>query len=121
MTPDFEQAEEWEKRHVWHPFTQMREWTIPDHHPLFIASGEGPWLRDGAGKRYLDGNSSIWTNIHGHNHPRINAAIREQLGKVAHTSFLGFTNGPAIELAAELVRIAAPERLRRVFYSDDGS
>ena len=121
MTPDFEQAEEWEKRHVWHPFTQMREWTIPDHHPLFIASGEGPWLRDGAGKRYLDGNSSIWTNVHGHNHPRINRAITEQLSQIAHSSFLGLTHLPAARLAKELVELLPDSGLTRVFYSDDGS
>jgi adenosylmethionine---8-amino-7-oxononanoate aminotransferase len=118
---DFEQAEEWEKRHVWHPFTQMQEWTTPDHHPLFIASGEGPWLRDAAGKRYLDGNSSIWTNIHGHNHPRINRAITEQLSQIAHSSFLGLTHLPAARLAKELVELLPDSGLTRVFYSDDGS
>jgi len=121
MTPDFEQAEEWEKRHVWHPFTQMREWTIPEHHPLFIVSGEGPWLRDAAGERYLDGNSSIWTNIHGHNHPRINRAITEQLSQIAHSSFLGLTHLPAGRLAKELVDLLPDSGLTRVFFSDDGS
>lgn len=121
MTPDFEQAEKWEKQHLWHPFTQMREWTLPDHHPLFIVSGEGPWLRDATGKRYLDGNSSIWTNIHGHNHPRINRAITEQLSKIAHSSFLGFTHLPAARLAKKLVDLLPDSGLTRVFYSDDGS
>jgi adenosylmethionine-8-amino-7-oxononanoate aminotransferase len=121
MTSDFQQAEEWEKRHVWHPFTQMREWTLPDHHPLFIVSGEGPWLRDAAGKRYLDGNSSIWTNIHGHNHPRINRAITEQLSQIAHSSFLGLTHRPAARLAKELVDLLPDSGLTRVFYSDNGS
>src|SRR5580700_1779832 len=121
MTPDFEQATEWEKRHVWHPFTQMREWTLPDHDPLFIVSGEGAWLRDAAGKRYLDGNSSIWTNIHGHNHPRINQAITEQLSQIAHSSFLGLTHFPAARLAKELVDLLPDSGLTRVFYSDDGS
>jgi len=121
VTPDFEQGEEWEKRHVWHPFTQMREWTTPDHQPLFIVSGEGPWLRDAAGKRYLDGNSSIWTNIHGHNHPRINRAITEQLSQVAHSSFLGLTHLPAARLAKELVDLLPDSGLTRAFYSDDGS
>lgn len=121
MTPDFEQALEWEKRHVWHPFTQMREWAQPGHHPLFIVSGEGPWLRDAAGKRYLDGNSSIWTNIHGHNHPRINRAITEQLSQIAHSSFLGLTHLPAARLANELVDLLPDGGLNRVFYSDDGS
>jgi adenosylmethionine-8-amino-7-oxononanoate aminotransferase len=121
MTPDFDQAGEWEKKHVWHPFTQMREWTLPDHDPLFIVSGEGPWLRDAHGKRYLDGNSSIWTNIHGHNHPRINCAIIEQLSQVAHSSFLGLTHFPAARLAKELVSLLPDSGLTRVFYSDDGS
>ena len=121
MTPDFERAAEWEKRHVWHPFTQMREWTLPDHDPLFIVSGEGAWLRDAAGKRYLDGNSSIWTNIHGHNHPRINRAITQQLSQIAHSSFLGLTHLPAARLAKELVDLLPDSGLTRVFYSDDGS
>ena len=73
------------------------------------------------GNHYLDGNSSIWTNIHGHNHPRINAAIRDQLDRVAHTSFLGFTNEPAIRLAAELAGLFPAGTLNRVFFSDDGS
>ena len=118
---DFEAAEEWEKKHAWHPFTQMREWTLPHHHPLFIVSGEGPWLRDVKGKRYLDGNSSIWTNIHGHNHPRINGAITDQLSKIAHSSFLGLTHFPATRLAKELVDLLPGSGLTRVFYSDDGS
>jgi adenosylmethionine-8-amino-7-oxononanoate aminotransferase len=121
ITPDFLQAEEWEKKHLWHPFTQMREWTLPGHHPLFIVSGEGPWLRDAEGKRYLDGNSSIWTNIHGHNHPRINQAITEQLSQIAHSSFLGLTHFPAARLAKELVELLPHSGLTRVFYSDDGS
>jgi adenosylmethionine---8-amino-7-oxononanoate aminotransferase len=121
MTPDFEQAAEWEKKHVWHPFTQMREWTLPDHDPLFIVSGEGSWLRDAEGKRYLDGNSSIWTNIHGHNHPGINRAITEQLSQIAHSSFLGLTHFPAARLAKELVDLLPDSGLTRVFYSDDGS
>jgi adenosylmethionine-8-amino-7-oxononanoate aminotransferase len=99
----------------------MREWTLPDHAPLFIVSGEGPWLRDAAGKRYLDGNSSIWTNIHGHNHPRINRAITEQLSQIAHSSFLGLTHLPAARLAKELVDLLPDSGLNRVFYSDDGS
>ncbi len=89
----------WIKRHLWHPFTPMREWCAPGHDPLILVSGHGATLRDSAGREYIDGNSSIWTNIHGHNHPLINEAIRAQLDRVAHTSFLGFTNPPAIELA----------------------
>jgi len=110
-----------DRRHVWHPFTPMRDWCEPGHAPLILVSGHGAMLRDTAGREYIDGNSSIWTNIHGHNHPAINQAIRAQLDQVAHTSFLGFTNPPAVELARELVDIAAPDVLTRVFFSDDGS
>ena len=110
-----------DKAHLWHPFTQMSEWCAPGHEPLVLARGEGALLRDSEGREYIDGNSSIWTNIHGHNHPKINAAIRDQLERVAHTSFLGFTNPPAIRLASELVSLFSPGTLTRVFYSDDGS
>ncbi len=110
-----------DKRHVWHPFTQMRDWCAEGHEPLVIARGEGAMLYDADGIGYLDGNSSIWTNIHGHNHPALNAAITEQLGKIAHASFLGLTNGPAAELAARLTGLFPPDTLTRVFYSDDGS
>ncbi len=112
---------ELDKRHLWHPFTPMREWCAIGETPLVLVSGNGAMLRDSEGREYIDGNSSIWTNIHGHNHPRINEAIRAQLDQVAHTSFLGFTNPRAIELADELVKTAAPGLLSRVFFSDDGS
>ena len=77
----------------------------PDHEPIVLVGGEGAIVRDSRGREYIDGNSSIWTNIHGHNHPRINAAIRAQLDRVAHTSFLGTTNPPAIRLAREIVEL----------------
>lgn len=113
-----------DKRHCWHPFTQQRDWCAPDHAPLVLVEGEGVILRDSEGREYIDGNSSIWTNIHGHRHPKINAAIREQLDKVAHTSFLGFTNPQAVLLAEELVALwpqDVPNPLTRVFFGDDGS
>ena len=110
-----------DKRYLWHPFTSMHDWSAPDHEPLVLVGGQGALLRDSRGREYIDGNSSIWTNIHGHNHPEINAAIRSQLERVAHTSFLGFTNPPAIELARALVELFPPGTLSRVFYSDDGS
>ena len=110
-----------DKKFIWHPFTNMRDWCGPGHEPLVLVEGRGAILRDSRGREYIDGNSSIWTNIHGHNHPHINAAIRQQLGRVAHTSFLGFTNPPAIELAAKLVDLFPKNTLSRVFYSDDGS
>src|SRR5260370_36834527 len=110
-----------DKKFVWHPFTDMSEWCSPDHEPLVVIDGGGAILRDSRGREYTDGNSSIWTNIHGHNHSHINAAIRTQLTRVAHTSFLGFTNPAAIELAEAIVDLFPPNSLTRVFYSDDGS
>jgi len=110
-------------RHVWHPFTQMRDWLKRE--PIVIVSARGARLRDAHGREYLDANSSIWTNLHGHAHPKINAAIRRQLGKVAHTSALGFANEPASRLAAELAAAANPSsarpQLTKVFFGDDGS
>lgn len=120
MTPDRSWAEA-DKRCLWHPFTPMRDWCAPEHEPLVIVSGDGAILRDSRGREYLDGNSSIWTNLHGHNHPRINAAISAQLGAFAHSSFLGLTHPLAIQLAEELVALFPPATLTRVFYSDDGS
>src|SRR6267378_2788709 len=111
----------WDKRFVWHPFTDMREWCAPEFEPLILVEGHGALLRDSRGREYIDGNSSIWTNIHGHNHPHINAAIRRQLDRVAHTSFLGFTNPAAIELAQAIVELFPDNPSSRVFFSDDGS
>ena len=116
-----ENFSELDKAHLWHPFTQMRDWCAPDHDPLMLVSGQGCWLTDQHGKNYLDGNSSIWTNIHGHNHPRITAAIKAQLDRVAHTSFLGFTHPPAAQLAAELAARSPGKALNKVFFSDNGS
>jgi adenosylmethionine-8-amino-7-oxononanoate aminotransferase len=112
---------QWDKRFVWHPFTDMREWCAAEHEPLVLVEGRGAMLRDSRGREYIDGNSSIWTNIHGHNHPHINAAIRRQLSRVAHTSFLGFTNPAAIELAHAIVALFPDTPLNKVFFSDDGS
>jgi len=110
-----------DKTHLWHPFTQMQDWCAPEHEPLLITSGSGAVLRDQHGREYLDGNSTIWTNIHGHGHPRILAAIKEQLDRIAHVSALGYTNEPAILLAAELVALWPAGTLTRVFFTDDGS
>jgi adenosylmethionine-8-amino-7-oxononanoate aminotransferase len=110
-----------DKAYVWHPFTPMAEWSAPDSAPLVLERGEGVWLYDTEGRRYFDGNSSIWTNLHGHGHPALTAAIREQLDRVAHVSFLGATHEPAARLAAELVALFPPDTLARVFFSDDGS
>lgn len=107
-----------DRRHLWHPFTQMRDWEAAE--PVVIVAGEGAVLRDETGREYLDGNSSIWTNLHGHRKPEIDAAIRAQLDRIAHSSFLGLSNDVAPRLAAELKEAAGlPEH--RVFFSDDGS
>ena len=139
---------ELDHRYVWHPFTQMRDWLKAE--PILLVRGKGAVLRDVYGRAYLDANSSIWTNLHGHNHSKINAAIQKQLRKVAHSAALGFANEPASLLAEKLVEAANPDfvrrrrrqeqmdltlaksrrsqspvalapRLQKVFFSDDGS
>ena len=109
---------ETDHRYLWHPFTQMKEWMAEE--PVIIESGNGAVLRDISGKEYIDANSSIWTNLHGHRHPKITQAIKEQLDRIAHSSFLGLSNVPAVALAEKLIQLA-PRGLTRVFYSDDGS
>jgi len=104
--------------HVWHPFTQMQEYVAQP--PLVIVSGQGGWLTDTEGQRYLDGNASIWTNVHGHNDPELNAALLQQLSRVAHSTMLGLAHAPGAELAAELSALA-PAGLTRTFFSDNGS
>jgi len=121
MNPETQATQAADKAHAWHPFTQHRDWGAPEHEPLVLVEGEGALLRDSEGREYIDGNSSIWTNLHGHRHPRIDAAIRAQLDRVAHTSFLGFTHPPAAQLARELVALWPADSLTRVFFSDDGS
>jgi adenosylmethionine---8-amino-7-oxononanoate aminotransferase len=116
-------------KYVWHPFTQMRDWLRRE--PIVIVEGEGAVLRDAQGKEYLDGNSSIWTNLHGHKHPKLNSAINRQLKKIAHSSALGFANEPASLLGEKLVEATNPIQkpgtaarrlsLNKVFFSDDGS
>ena len=110
--PDLRQLD---RQVMWHPFTQMAEWD-----PLVIVSGEGNYLIDDEGRRYLDGVSSLWCNLHGHRHPRLDRALRDQLERVAHATFLGLTHEPGIRLGAALVEVA-PRGLARVFYSDSGS
>ena len=114
-----------DQKFVWHPFTQMRDWVKRE--PIVITSGKGAVLRDVRGKEYLDANSSIWTNLHGHRHPKINSAITRQLKKISHSSALGFANEPASLLAEKLVDAANSKlkiknsKLGKVFFSDDGS
>ena len=106
---------ELDRKALWHPFTQMSEWE-----PLVIERGDGTFLVDTDGRRYLDGVSSLWANVHGHRHPRLDAALKAQVDRLAHSTFLGLTHEPGIELAAALVDVA-PSGLTRVFYSDSGS
>lgn len=127
-----------DRRYLWHPFTQMRDWMRQE--PILIVEGSGATLRDSRGHEYLDANASIWTNLHGHRQPVINAAIQRQLEKIAHSSALGLANEPASLLGAKLVGLAnrmprrhrdlqrhseasppQPPRLEKVFFSDDGS
>lgn len=114
-----------DRKYIWHPFTQMKDWVKSE--PIVISSGKGALLRDVHGNEYIDANSSIWTNLHGHGHPAINAAIQRQLKKIAHSSALGFANEPASILAEKLIRAVnagkkkSQPRLTKVFYSDDGS
>jgi adenosylmethionine---8-amino-7-oxononanoate aminotransferase len=103
---------------LWHPFTQQRNWVAEE--PLMIEAAEGNELIDSDGRRYLDGVSSLWCNVHGHRHPLIDQAVRDQLDRVAHSTMLGLSHPRAAELAARLVEIAPPG-LSRVFYSDSGS
>lgn len=105
-------------RFVWHPFTRMGEYEAGE--PVVIAEAEGAWLTDTEGRRYIDANSSLWVNLHGHRHPRLDEALRMQLARVAHTTLLGLANEPSARLARLLVEVA-PEGLTRVFYSDSGS
>jgi adenosylmethionine-8-amino-7-oxononanoate aminotransferase len=107
-----------DRRFLWHPFTQQAGWQ--DEEAPIIEWAEGSDLVDVDGRRYLDGVSSLWCNVHGHRHPRIDAAVRRQLGRVAHSTMLGLSHPPAIELARRLVDLA-PDGLARVFYSDSGS
>jgi adenosylmethionine-8-amino-7-oxononanoate aminotransferase len=110
------QAED--RRYLWHPFTQQRDWVQTA--PLIIERGQGVYLYDTDGHRYLDGVSSIWVNLHGHRKGALDRALTAQLKRIAHTTLLGLSNVPAIELAKRLVQIA-PRGLTRVFYSDNGS
>jgi adenosylmethionine---8-amino-7-oxononanoate aminotransferase len=119
---------ELDKAHVWHPFTPMKQWRDPPEgtlgEPLVIERAEGEFLIDTEGRRYIDGVSSLWCNVHGHRVPAIDQAIRDQLDKVAHTTLLGLASEPSIELAAELVRRAPVfegRKLNKVFYSDAGA
>ncbi len=107
-----------DRRVLWHPFTQHGAWELEP--PLVIERARGTTLYDTDGRAYIDGVSSLWCNVHGHAHPHIDAAVRDQLERMAHSTMLGLTHPPAIRLAERLLELA-PEGLTRVFYSDSGS
>lgn len=108
----------WDKDHLWHPFTQMKQYNQEE--PLIISRGEGSYLYDMMGNKYLDGVSSIWVTVHGHAHPHLNQAVKKQLELVAHSTLLGQANIPAVVLAKKLADIT-PAGLTKIFFSDDGS
>jgi adenosylmethionine---8-amino-7-oxononanoate aminotransferase len=116
---DTRQLADLDRRVLWHPFTQQQGWT-EDEEVLVIERANRCTLYDTDGNAYLDGVSSLWCNVHGHRHPELDAAVRRQLSQVAHTTMLGLSHPPAIELAARLLELA-PKSLSRVFYSDNGS
>ena len=118
IPPSVETLRAWDKAHLWHPFTPLADWAASD--PLVIDRAEGVYLFDTDGNRYIDGVSSLWCNIHGHKHPALDAAILDQLNKVAHSTLLGLTHPSAIQLAKRLVDLA-PSGLNHVFFSDDGA
>ncbi len=110
--------EKLDREFVWHPFTQMSDWEKERN--ILIERGEGVYLYDIYGNKYIDGVSSLWVNIHGHNNPELNSALKEQLDKISHSTLLGLANVPSAVLAQKLIEIA-PKNLKKVFYSDSGS
>jgi adenosylmethionine-8-amino-7-oxononanoate aminotransferase len=108
---DSDAARQLDRRYVWHPFTRMDQWMADE--PLVVERAEGCWLIDREGRRYLDGIASLWVIVHGHRRPELDAALKAQVDKVAHATFLGLANEPAAELAARLVQLA-PAGLERV-------
>ncbi len=115
---DQETLARWDKQYIWHPFTQMEEYA--DMEPLIIEEGDGCYLIDVEGNRYIDGVSSLWVLVHGHGKRELIDAIEKQSNMLCHSTLLGLANTPSIILARMLVDIA-PDGLSKVFYSDNGS
>lgn len=113
-----EQLREWDRQHVWHPFTQMQDWEQEE--PIVITRGEGSWLIDSDGNRYLDGVASMWTNVHGHCRRELNEALKAQVDRLEHSTLLGLAGEQSIILARRLAEVT-PAGLDRFFYSDNGS
>ncbi|TCP26000.1 adenosylmethionine-8-amino-7-oxononanoate aminotransferase [Scopulibacillus darangshiensis] len=118
MTNHTQQLKQYDKTHVWHPFTQMKHYINED--PLVIERGEGSYLFDIEGNKYLDGYASLWVNVHGHNDSELNQAIHNQIETISHSTLLGSANVPSILLAKALADIT-PGDLSKVFYSDTGA
>jgi len=118
MVIDYETLKHLDHTYVWHPFTQMREWMGEE--PCIISQGEGHYLIDVHGSKYLDGVSSLWCNVHGHRKKELDDAISAQLDRIAHSTFLGLSHDSGIQLAQKLIEVA-PKGLQRVFYSDSGA
>lgn len=127
---EIKRLEELDKRYIWHPFTQMKEWLQEE--PIIIVEGKGSFLKDAYGRWYLDGISSLWVNVHGHRKRDIDDAIKAQIDKISHSTLLGLSNIPSIELAERLINCVntslsvdnkseSPNKLTKVFYSDNGS
>jgi adenosylmethionine---8-amino-7-oxononanoate aminotransferase len=115
---NYEELKRLDHTYLWHPFTQMQEWMGEE--PCIIERGDGCYLYDIQGRRYIDGVSSLWCNIHGHRKKELDDALKGQIDRISHSTFLGLSHVPGIELARKLIEIA-PQGLKRVFYSDDGA
>jgi adenosylmethionine-8-amino-7-oxononanoate aminotransferase len=115
---NYEELKRLDHTYLWHPFTQMQEWMAED--PCVISHGEGHYLVDVHGRKYLDGVSSLWCNVHGHRNKELDDALKAQIDRIAHSTFLGLSHPPGIQLAQKLIEIA-PAGLERVFYSDSGA
>ncbi len=117
--PNTQTLMQWDRQYLWHPFTPMKAW-MEKADPPIIERGQDEFLFDTQGRKYIDGVSSLWCNVHGHHIPELDQAVRDQLDKIAHSTLLGLCNVPSIMLAKRLVDMA-PAGLSRVFYSDNGS
>jgi adenosylmethionine-8-amino-7-oxononanoate aminotransferase len=118
MATYYDKLKQLDQSYLWHPFTQMQEWLGEE--PIIISRADGHFLIDVQGRKYLDGVSSLWCNVHGHRKKELDDALRAQLERVSHSTFLGLSHVPGIQLAEKLIEIA-PEDLKRVFYSDSGA
>ena len=118
MATYYDKLKQLDHTYLWHPFTQMQDWLSDE--PCIISRTDGNCLIDIHGRKYLDGVSSLWCNVHGHRKRELDDAIHAQLERISHSTFLGLSHVPGIQLAEKLIAIA-PKGLRRVFYSDSGA